>query len=284
MLVAAHFANGRSASSADGRRSNEDLPGATASADEFAPPSNVAEPPSRAIRVKPGLAIMTLMPGYGTYRPARNDCVRVRYIGWRRDGQLLGSWWRESAPESRCLSGMVIGIADAVKRMVSGERARVWIDSPLMSLGNGDDREPGVDATYDVELVEVVRSPPTPRDLRTPPASARRVGGGVALRVLVASMSDRRPRENSRIKLDFSGWTKDGTLVESSVMARHPVIYDMQGMMAGMREAVLAMVEGQKARIWIPQAMAFGDRPKRGQPKGDLVYDLELLAVDRSGM
>ena len=40
------------------------------------------------------------------------------------------------------------------------------------------------------------------------------------------------------------------------------------------------MVVGDKVRVWIPTAMAFGKKPRRGQPKGDLVYELELLSLE----
>jgi peptidylprolyl isomerase len=40
------------------------------------------------------------------------------------------------------------------------------------------------------------------------------------------------------------------------------------------------MVEGDKWRLWIPADLAYGERPtKAGVPAGDLVFDVELLAV-----
>jgi peptidylprolyl isomerase len=50
--------------------------------------------------------------------------------------------------------------------------------------------------------------------------------------------------------------------------------------MAGFREALTNMVPGEKARFWIPAALAYGDNPaNRFNPAGDLVYEIELLAV-----
>ena len=46
------------------------------------------------------------------------------------------------------------------------------------------------------------------------------------------------------------------------------------------RDVLRLMVVKDKVRIWIPAALAFGDKPRRGQPKGDLIYDLELLAIE----
>ena len=40
------------------------------------------------------------------------------------------------------------------------------------------------------------------------------------------------------------------------------------------------MVVGDKARFWIPGALAYGDKPARpGTPAGPLVFDVELLSI-----
>ena len=40
------------------------------------------------------------------------------------------------------------------------------------------------------------------------------------------------------------------------------------------------MVVGDEVRVWIPAELAYGDKPRRGAPAGDLVYDLELVALE----
>lgn len=38
------------------------------------------------------------------------------------------------------------------------------------------------------------------------------------------------------------------------------------------------MVAGEKARLWIPAALAYGDKPvDKMVPAGDLVYDIQLI-------
>jgi len=39
------------------------------------------------------------------------------------------------------------------------------------------------------------------------------------------------------------------------------------------------MVGGEKARCWIPAAMAYGENPGGGRPGGLLVLDIELLGI-----
>jgi len=40
------------------------------------------------------------------------------------------------------------------------------------------------------------------------------------------------------------------------------------------------MVAGEKARLWIPAALAYGDHPvDKLVPAGDLVFDIELVGI-----
>ena len=49
----------------------------------------------------------------------------------------------------------------------------------------------------------------------------------------------------------------------------------------GWREGLANMVVGEKARFWIPAALAYGVNPaNRFNPPGDLIYEIELLAVE----
>jgi peptidylprolyl isomerase len=175
---------------------------------------------------------------------------------------------------------MVPGVAEAVKKMVVGERRRVWVPAALTVRKGGDEPRPGEDATFDVELVEVIRAPSLPSDLTSPPRGAMRMESGLIMKVLRPGTGTAHPGPRSRVKLDFSGWTTDGKLIGSSVMAHHPARFEMVGVIRGWREALLTMVQGRKVRLWIPASLAYGAKPRRGQPKGDLVYDLEVLAID----
>jgi peptidylprolyl isomerase len=49
----------------------------------------------------------------------------------------------------------------------------------------------------------------------------------------------------------------------------------------GWAEGVSLMRVGDKMRLWIPSALAYGDAPKRaGLPAGRLVFDIELLGIE----
>jgi FKBP-type peptidyl-prolyl cis-trans isomerase len=242
-------------------------------------PDDVASPPPGATTTPSGITMRVLKPGTGKRHPEGNDCVKLHFTAWERDGSFLANTRQWDEPQNQCLSTAMPGVAEALTKMVVGEQARVWVPASLTFTGDDDDRPPLVDATFDLELFEIVKAPPTPASLKSPPPGAQRTPSGLAIEVLKKGRGKQRPAEQSQVKLDFSGWTADGKLVESSVMARHPAVFEMTGVMPGWREALSRMVAGDKVRVWIPRDLAFGSTPRRGQPKGDLVYELELLEV-----
>jgi peptidylprolyl isomerase len=44
-------------------------------------------------------------------------------------------------------------------------------------------------------------------------------------------------------------------------------------------EGIALMVEGEKTRLWIPESLAY--KGEAGQPKGMLVFDIELVRIDK---
>lgn len=192
----------------------------------------------------------------------------------------------------QCLNTMVPGLVEAFEKMTPGERRRVWVPATLAfgkkhRHGGGFDRmsldeepAPDVDVTFDVELVEIIRAPSTPADLHTPPDRAVKSASGLALLVLKNGDGRQHPAMTSQVTLHYSGWTSDGKLFESTVMSGHPAVYLVGNTLPGWQEALVQMVVGEKARLWVPASLAYGERPVNNMsPAGDLVFDLELLAI-----
>jgi peptidylprolyl isomerase len=241
-----------------------------------APPSDVAAAPPQAIHRPSGVAMLVLARGHGRERPGDNDCVKLHFTAWKRDGALLSDSRRQGEPQTQCLRATFPGVVEALKEMVVGERRRVWIPARLTYLGDDGDHPPRVDTTFDLELFDIQRAPAMPPP--KPPHAAKKLASGLAIQVLKHGPAARHPTMSDQVMLHFSGWTSDGRLIESSVMANHPAAFAMNSVIAGWREALPSMVVGDKVRLWIPKALAY-PRPRRGQPRGDLVYELELVAI-----
>ena len=86
------------------------------------------------------------------------------------------------------------------------------------------------------------------------------------------------------VTVNYSGWTTDGKMFDSSVVRGEPATFPLDHVIPGWTEGVQLMKVGDTFRFWIPGALAYDDPsrpPRRGSPHGMLVFDVELLDVDR---
>jgi len=251
-------------------------------------PPDVAAPPPDAQVTSSGMAQKVLKLGTGNDHPTANDCVRVTFTSWTRDGKLFATSTSMDSSEVLCLNVALQGVYEALQTMVEGERRRLWLPSELTyKVGHhhvqkrpDDEDPPNADLTFDLELRAILKAPPTPDDLTAPPADAVKTPSGLVYKILKNGTGNVHPSMNDRVLLHFSGWTNKGRLFESTVIAGHPALIRLATAMQAWREGVPHMVVGDKARFWIPSALAYGDTPaNRFHPPGDLVYDIELLAL-----
>ncbi|HEX5474159.1 MAG TPA: FKBP-type peptidyl-prolyl cis-trans isomerase [Vicinamibacterales bacterium] len=118
---------------------------------------------------------------------------------------------------------------------------------------------------------------PAPPDVAAPPADAIRSDSGLARKVLVPGKGTRHPRANSEVTVNYTGWTTDGKMFDSSVARGEPATFGLDHVIPGWTEGLQTMVEGEKCRFWIPEALAYAGQP--GQPQGMLVFDVELIRI-----
>jgi FKBP-type peptidyl-prolyl cis-trans isomerase len=119
---------------------------------------------------------------------------------------------------------------------------------------------------------------PAPADVAAPPADAQRTSSGLATKVISPGTGTRHPRPNSRVTAHYTGWTADGKMFESSVQSGQPLTIGLDEVIPGWTEGIQMMVEGEKRRLWIPQALAYKGAP--GSPAGMLVFDVELIRIE----
>lgn len=118
---------------------------------------------------------------------------------------------------------------------------------------------------------------PAPGDVAAPPPDAIKTASGLASKILVAGTGKDHPGPTDKVKVHYTGWTKDGQMFDSSVTRGEPITFPLNGVIPGWTEGVQLMVVGEKRRFWIPAALAYGDHARNGAPSGDLVFDVELL-------
>jgi peptidylprolyl isomerase len=251
-------------------------------------PSDVAAPLADAQVTASGLAMKVLKPGSGADHPAVNDCVTVSFKAWKRDGTLFSTSTTMNDSDVLCLNVALIGVSEGLKEMTVGEKRRLWIPADLTFRADEhhgekrpeDEEPPHKDLTFDLELLSILKAPPTPADLKQPPATAVRTASGLAYQVLNSGTGTTHPSPKSTVTVHFSAWQNDGRLFETTVLANHPAVVRLATAPEGWRQALCTMVAGEKKRFWIPAALAFGEKPaNRFNPPGDLVYEIELLSV-----
>lgn len=122
----------------------------------------------------------------------------------------------------------------------------------------------------------------TPEDVKAAPADAEITTSGLASKVLQAGNGSEKPGERDLVTVHYSGWTTDGKLFDSSVQRGEPTSFPLNGVIKGWTEGLQLMVPGEKRRFWIPAELAYGENPGGGRPGGLLVFEIELLEIEKA--
>ncbi|MCB9778021.1 MAG: FKBP-type peptidyl-prolyl cis-trans isomerase [Alphaproteobacteria bacterium] len=137
----------------------------------------------------------------------------------------------------------------------------------------GHDAQTGTDAGAEA----AVKPPETidaPADVAAPPDDAQKTASGLAYKVLTPGTGTDHPTAEASVKVDYTGWTTDGKMFDSSVTRGQPATFPLSRVIPGWTEGLQLMVVGEKTRFWIPVELAYAGKP--GRPAGMLVFDVEL--------
>lgn len=121
---------------------------------------------------------------------------------------------------------------------------------------------------------------PAPEDVAAPPADATKTTTGLASKILTKGTGKDHPADSDKVKVHYTGWTRDGKMFDSSVVRGEPTSFGVTQVIPGWTEALKLMVVGEKRRLWIPANLAYGDVARQpGAPTGQLTFDVELLEI-----
>jgi len=125
---------------------------------------------------------------------------------------------------------------------------------------------------------------PAPSDVAAPPENAERSESGLAWTVLQAGTGDKHPSSWDVVTVNYTGWTTEGRMFDSSITRGKPAEFPLNRVIKGWTEGVQLMVAGEKRRFWIPGDLAYGEASANdphaamGPPRGTLVFDVELIS------
>ena len=90
------------------------------------------------------------------------------------------------------------------------------------------------------------------------------------------------PKSNDTVTVNYRGTLINGTEFDSSTKRGQPSRFQMTGVIKGWTEALKMMKAGSKWQLFVPSALAYGDRPfgQLIEPGSTLIFDLELLKAE----
>jgi FKBP-type peptidyl-prolyl cis-trans isomerase len=90
-----------------------------------------------------------------------------------------------------------------------------------------------------------------------------------------------KPKAEDEVKCHYHGTTIDGVVFDSSVERGEPANFPVNRVIPGWTEALQLMPVGSKWKLYIPAALAYGERGagKDIKPNSALIFEVELLEI-----
>jgi peptidylprolyl isomerase len=109
------------------------------------------------------------------------------------------------------------------------------------------------------------------------PQDAEKTASGISTVVLKTGAGSRHPVPTDVVELSYTAW-QDGTRLEDSAPGQ-TFTFPLRLASPGWVEGVQRMVEGETRRMWIPAALAQPRGAAMAVPPGDLIFDINLIAI-----
>jgi FKBP-type peptidyl-prolyl cis-trans isomerase FklB len=94
-----------------------------------------------------------------------------------------------------------------------------------------------------------------------------------------------KPKAEDTVKCHYHGTTIEGKVFDSSVERGEPASFPVNRVIPGWTEALQLMPVGSKWKLYIPAALAYGERGAGTEikPNSTLIFEVELLEIEKSG-
>jgi FKBP-type peptidyl-prolyl cis-trans isomerase FklB len=99
---------------------------------------------------------------------------------------------------------------------------------------------------------------------------------------IINTGSGAKPTANDQVTVHYHGMLTDGTVFDSSVDRGEPAQFGVTQVISGWVEALQLMSVGDKWKLTIPSALAYGDKGAGGLigPGETLVFEVELIGIN----
>ncbi len=91
----------------------------------------------------------------------------------------------------------------------------------------------------------------------------------------------RKPTDADTVEVQYRGTLIDGKEFDSSYKRNQPATFPVKGVIKGWTEVLQLMPVGSKWQVFIPSALAYGERGAGSDigPNATLVFEIELVAI-----
>ncbi len=90
------------------------------------------------------------------------------------------------------------------------------------------------------------------------------------------------PTATNKVKVNYHGTLLDGTVFDSSVDRKEPVVFPVNQVIKGWTEALQLMPVGSKFKLYVPQELAYGNGGQdKIKPFSMLIFEVELLSIEK---
>lgn len=117
-------------------------------------------------------------------------------------------------------------------------------------------------------------------------AKATKSDSGLRFLKLKSNPKGKKVPRNKPVKSHFTLYTADGKEIQTTVNSGDPFVFQLDDekrpMITGFKEGAAMMREGEKARLFIPYYIGFGEAKYGPFPaKSDLVFEIEILEIGK---
>ncbi len=181
-----------------------------------------------------------------------------------------------------------------------GSAPSLWLLSGVLACASAPEKPaaaPSASAADDAKavLAQELGEAPAPegqcpehteqRVLLNPRAAVHRTALGLAYCMLQEGPPGTVPGAEDVVKVNYTGWTEEGEMFDTSE-GKGAIDLPLTAVIRGWSEGLKLMTPGDKARFWIPAHLGYGHRepgaPAGTPPKGTLIFDVELVSIDRT--
>jgi FKBP-type peptidyl-prolyl cis-trans isomerase len=89
-----------------------------------------------------------------------------------------------------------------------------------------------------------------------------------------------KPKRTDTVTVHYHGTLINGTVFDSSVQRGTPATFQVTGVIPGWTEALQLMAVGDRWKLYVPPALAYGPQGRPGLPPNSLlIFEVELLGI-----